>query len=124
MAKKMAFTDDSGNEYEESYWQLVQLNLGIADGNAHVVFYGYRSLADAQAKRRNVGQKTYDANPDQLNAFAATPLADLTAAGCVTLHDAISQVAWGFALSVKDVPAPTEEDPGNAVSFFEGAVDA
>ena len=114
-AKQMPYDDAYGNHYEGSYWRLVQLNLGIADGNASAVFYGYRTEEDRRSGKQSIGNKQYSVSGEKFDRIAAEHLAPG--------GPNVVQIAYKIAAETKDVPAPTPEDPDRKVSFFEGGED-
>lgn len=115
MAKSMRFEDQFGNVLEQSYWRLVQCNLGIADRSAMVQFYGYRDEATRRAGKQSIGQKSYSVSGETFDKLMQE---HLTPGG-----PNIMQLAYKIANETKDVAAPTPEDKDRKVSFFEGAED-
>jgi len=114
MAKAMAFQDQFGNSYESSYWRVVQINIGVADKHAHIVFYGYRDQAARAANKNSIGQKTYTVSGAEFDTLYAAHIAP----GGPNLF----QLAYQVATTTKDVIVDPN-DPSQNVSFFENGVD-
>jgi hypothetical protein len=93
-----------GTNFDQSYWRPVQVNLGIADQNAHIIFYGY-----ASAQARADGQAPIDQRHYPLTATQVTQLLDAagTATGASTFWKLAKKMAYTLA--------------GELDGFFEGA---
>lgn len=120
MAWKQSFTDASGNECTEAYWQAVQVNVGRADRTCYIVFYAYK---DASAKALNkaplIGAiKTYTISGDDFDDFYAKHIAP----GGPNLL----QMVYGYSKEKKDVDTGQKDENGEPilVSFFENATEA
>jgi hypothetical protein len=116
MAKVMPFTDPYGNALATSYWYVVQVNLGIADRTANIVLYGYKDRQARKQGKASVGSKSYAVSGEKFDQMMK---AHLSPGGPNLMRLIYEQVVNG----IKDVPAPTPEDPDAKKSFFEGATD-
>lgn len=59
MAYRMQYSDDSGNDYNDSYWRIVQVNISVADKNANIVFHGYKSKQARNNNKAPIASKQY-----------------------------------------------------------------
>lgn len=114
MAKQMPYDDAYGNHYDESYWRLVQVNLGIADRTATALFYGYKDAASRLANKQSIGAKQYAVSG---SAFDAIMVQYLTPGG-----PNVMQISYQIATTTKDVVVDPN-DPTKNVSFFDEATD-
>lgn len=114
MAKSMPFTDASGNDYQASYWKVVHIHMDIAGNSGSVILYGYKSRAASKSGKAPLpgAVRQYTITP-QMYALIAPKL--LPVVGKVAYEDVVNQI--------KDVPAPTTENPDAMKGFFEGATD-
>lgn len=117
MALKMAIIDATGTEHLEAYWRPVQVNLGIADENVHVIFYGYKDQDARLAKKQPLpgAVRTYTISGQEFR--------DLFAAHMAPGGPNIAQMVYAYAKAKKDVKSPTPEDPNRMVGFFDNAED-
>lgn len=114
MAKAMPYTDAYGNEHANSYWRIVQINIGVADRNVHVVFYGYKDTVSRAAGKQSIGQKSYSISGE---TFDELFVAHITPGG-----PNLMQLAYQVATTTKDVVVDPDDLTKN-VSFFEDAED-
>jgi hypothetical protein len=105
MAKQMAHTDASGNSYTASYWRVVQVNIGIADKSASVLFYGYKDDAARQSGKVNIGQKLYGLFGDKVTEYFGA-----------SVLDTANPMEQAYKLTMDTLDT-------NGKSFFEGALD-
>lgn len=115
MAMKKAYNDAFGNSYTDSYWRIVQINIGVADNTGMVVFYGYKDAASRAANKQSIGSKSYSLTKEE---FQAMMVQHLTPGG-----PNLMQALYTYAKNKHDTPAPTPEEPDKKVSFFADAVD-
>ena len=69
MALKMIYVANDGTEHLNSYWRPVQINIGIGDKTANVVFYGYKDQAARHAGNASIGSKSYAVSGDQFEEY-------------------------------------------------------
>lgn len=116
MAKEMPFEDKSGNEYPTAYWKVVQINIGIADKNAQVVFYGYKNEAAARAGKNPIPNavKTYTISGPSFRQLMGKHLTGN--------QKNIVKLVYENVATMQDVPVDPA-NPEKKKSFFEGATD-
>jgi len=111
MAKQMAFTDQYGNQHQESYWRLVQCNISVPDKSALLVFYGYKDKAARNSAKQPVAAKQYAIMGETFDACYARHLEP----GGPNM----AQMAYEYAVECLDARA----EDGTLHSFFESATD-
>jgi hypothetical protein len=111
MAFQMEYTDESDNTYPESYWRPVQINFSQYDQTAHVVFYGWKSHAARNNKKRHIGIKMYSCNPSNFDTYYAENVIKGVGA---------SATVSAYQLAKDTLDCGTEETP---VGFFNWALD-
>lgn len=116
MAKQMSYTDDKGNFYPQAYFRPVQINMGIADKSAYVVFYGYKDAAARQAGKALCVQKIYSISNEKYADYFSPIALD-------TLNP-IKQ-SYKLCIEIKDVESGQLDVNGKPImkSFFEGSID-
>lgn len=113
MALSKPFVDECGNDYEQSYWRCVQINISAPDQRINLTFYGFKDAEAFSAGKQLLtgASKSYQITGDEFAAIAAaTPIGS-------TLYDVLAHAAEAYALSKLDSP----NGQGILVSFFDGA---
>lgn len=121
MAKQMAFTDASGVEHPEAYFRPVQVNIGVADENANLVFYGYRDAAAREAGRAPIGVHSYALGGEQYRQGYAALIAGQINPVALCYHVATTTADTPDPDWVADPEHPEETAP--LIPFFAGATD-
>lgn len=75
--KKMDYTDERGQRYSDSYWELVQFNLSPTDKSLHVIFYGYKDLDSFKAGKQSIGTIDYSVSGEKVFDYVDAPVMDL-----------------------------------------------
>lgn len=114
MAMKRSYEDQYGNSYTDSYWRIVQINVGVADRTANIVFYGYKDAASREANKQSIGSKSYSVSGAVFDQMMAQHLADK--------GPNIMALAYQYAKKTKDVVVDPQDTSKN-VSFFADAID-
>lgn len=84
MAFQMAYTDDSGTSYAQSYWIPAQINIGITTKTAIMTFSGYRDAAAFTAGFSPIASKAYRLLPEDFLAYFGPTV--LSQAGNTPMH--------------------------------------
>ena len=109
MGFQMPFETEAGDTYAQSYWRVVQVNIGVADKTAHVVFHGYRNVVAKNNGKRHIGEKSYSISGNKFNDY-------FTAAKL----DEKDPMAQGYQLAKDTLDTGPDNDKK---SFFDGALD-
>lgn len=56
MALQTSYTDEYGNDYNNSFWIISKMNLDIVNRTWTITFDGYKNKGAKQANKRNVGR--------------------------------------------------------------------
>jgi hypothetical protein len=119
MAKQQSFTTDSGVTLEECYWRVAQINIGVADMSAYILFYGYADAAKRAAGKKPIpgAQKVYQISGATFAAYYAQEVAK---------NKNLAEIAYAVAMETKDTPSGEVDEQGKPIleSFFENAIDA
>jgi hypothetical protein len=113
MGKQMNYTDQYGNTQANSYWRIAQVNIGVSDRNAYVLFYGYKDKTARNDGKLSVGSKSY--------SISGTAFDTLYAEHVAPNGPNLMTLAYNYATSKLDTPSAG--DPAVLVSFFDGAQD-
>lgn len=114
----MPFTSPDGGSFPNSYWRVVQFNIGAVALNSDITYYGYDdSTYPALGKPPIDGAvKTYKPSGNVLAEIMGGPMPPGTFTSPLAL---ISAMVDSYALSTLDTPN-TANPPAN-VSFFGSA---
>lgn len=113
MAFQMPYEDVHGNEYAESYWRVVQINISVPDRSGFFCLYGYKNQAARHANKQAIGQKTYTINGTDFDYYLTT---HLEPGG-----PNIAEMTYNYAANCLDVSTENPENPEEKISFFDGA---
>ncbi|MFO0821528.1 MAG: hypothetical protein U0792_00025 [Gemmataceae bacterium] len=107
----MTFTDQFGNQYEESYWRLVQCNISVPDKSTFLVFYGYKDKAARDASKQPVAAKQYSIVGELFDTYYSRHLEP----------DGPNLAIMAYNYAEECLDARSED--GTMHSFFENATD-
>lgn len=116
MAKEMSYTDNYGDEFAESYWRCVQVNLCKEDKTGNIVFYGFEN--EAKKGKRIIGSKSYAINGEAYDEYFSADIIDPEGVNHI-------KKAYDYADSVLDKDSGEVDADGNPVmvSFFDPSED-
>lgn len=110
MAFEMAFTDEFGDTYTESYWKVAQTNISQAEKRGQIRFHGFEN--EAKKDKRIIGVKDYTIDEDTYETYFAADALNPDGKNPAA-------AAYIYAKAKKDVPV----EDGEPISFFENALD-
>lgn len=117
MAWQKNYTDEFGENYPQSYWNVEQYNTAKRSGIGQIIFNCYE---DASKKKtgRVIAQKIYTITPEIMNQFFMPSL--IQPAGVDNTRQ-----AYAMSLAVLDTDSGSVDENGHTVniSFFADAID-